>query len=247
MTIMRCNVKKIKKDLKNNGYSYLPNILKYNENFKNLNKEIIIFLNSLIKKKYNNINQFDKNICLKFKKNKNISALLNDNLNLLPSLKGIFADQKIIKLIKDLMSAKKKPLIYNNPRLRVQIPGHDKVSNLPWHKDIHYNKIKRSNSLVFWISLGKIDKDMGPVLIKSNSHKIKNVKKTFFKKANGSKVPSVDIKNINKKYNKDIFFTTKPGDVLIFDLNLIHKSGNNKSFNKVKWSAQARYHVPYFN
>ena len=48
---MRYNVKKIKKDLKNNGFAYLPNILKSNENFKNLNKEILIFLNNLIKKK----------------------------------------------------------------------------------------------------------------------------------------------------------------------------------------------------
>ena len=59
---------------------------------------------------------------------------------------GEVQEEADIKLIKDLMSAKKKPLIYNNPRLRVQIPGHDEVSNLPWHKDIHYNKIKRINS-----------------------------------------------------------------------------------------------------
>ena len=88
---------------------------------------------------------------------------------------------------------------------------------------------------------------MGPVVIKSNSHKLKKVKKIFFKKTNGNKVPSIDIKNIDKYSYKDVFFTTRPGDVMIFDLNLIHRSGNNSSINKVKWSAQARYHIPYFN
>ena len=244
---MKYGINKIKKDIKDKGFCYLPNLLKNNESFKNLNKEILIFLNNLTKKKYRKLNQFDENICFKFKKNKNISAQLNDNLNLLPSLKGIFGDQKIIKFLRKLMVAKNKTIICNNPRLRVQIPGNDNISNLPWHKDIHYNKIKRSSSLVFWISLGRIDEDMGPVVIKSNSHKLKKVKKIFFKKTNGNKVPSIDIKNIDKYSYKDVFFTTRPGDVMIFDLNLIHRSGNNSSINKVKWSAQARYHIPYFN
>tara|TARA_B100000287_G_scaffold433744_1_gene496223 strand:+ start:506 stop:1240 length:735 start_codon:yes stop_codon:yes gene_type:complete len=244
---MKHNIKKIRNDLKTKGYYYFPKFFKNNVSFKNLNYEVLLFLQNLSKKKYKKINDFDKNVCSKFKKNKNISAYLNDNLNLSPSLKGVFGDKKILKFMRSLMRAEKKPIIANNPRLRVQIPGHDKVSNLPWHKDIHYNTIKRSSSLVFWVSLGKIDKDMGPVVIKSNSHKIKKVKKIFIKKANGYKVPAVEVKNISEKSYKNIFFPTKPGDVMIFDLNLIHRSGYNNSKDKVKWSAQARYHVPYFN
>ena len=30
---------------------------------------------------------------------------------------------------------------------------------------------------------------------------------------------------------------------MLFDMDLIHRSGENKSLNKIKWSAQARYHI----
>ena len=81
-------------------------------------------------------------------------------MNLLPSLKGLFADKKTTNLIKKILTTSNKSLIVNNHRLRLQIPSFDKISNLPWHQDIHYNTIKNCNSVVLWVSLGKIDEEM---------------------------------------------------------------------------------------
>ena len=83
---MKINIKKIKFDLKEKGFVFLPGILKKNKNFKNLTSEICYFLNSFSKKDYKQINNYDEVICKKFKGNKKISGYLNENLNLLPSL-----------------------------------------------------------------------------------------------------------------------------------------------------------------
>ena len=63
---------------------------------------------------------------------------------------------------------------------------------------------------------------MGPVIIKSRSHKIKKIKKFLFVKPNGGKVPSVNVKEISDKFYKQVTFPTDSGDVLIFDLNYVY-------------------------
>ena len=91
---------KAKKDLKERGYVYLPGFFKNNKNFKNLINDMSYFLKNISKKNYKNLNNYDKIICEKFKINKKISGYLNENMNLLPSLKGLFADKKTTNLIK---------------------------------------------------------------------------------------------------------------------------------------------------
>ena len=84
--------------------------------------------------------------------------------------------------------------------------------------------------------LGKIDEEMGPVVIKSKSHKFKKIKKFLYLKPNGGKVPAIKIDNINEKIYKHVSFPTNSGDVLMFDLKLVHRSGFNKS--KIRLSGQ---------
>ena len=47
-----------------------------------------------ISKNYKNLNNYDKIICEKFKINKKISGYLNENMNLLPSLKDFLQIRK---------------------------------------------------------------------------------------------------------------------------------------------------------
>ena len=49
-------------------------------------------------------------------------------------------------------------ILINNHRIRVQIPGTDDISNLPWHQDSQYNSFyKENNSIVIWTSLNDIN------------------------------------------------------------------------------------------
>ena len=233
------NIKKYRKEMADNGFNYLPKFFNKNKNFKRLSNVINNFIFDITKK--NNINLIDKSIIDIFKKNKNISAYINDNLNLLPSLHALFADKNLLNFVSKFLNIKKIDLISNNPRLRVQIPGMDQIANLPWHQDSHYNKIKSNKSVVVWISLKDITLDMGPVLMKKKSHKLGETKIKFFKKPNGVQVPSVDMNKLGNKF-QNVIQPTKKGDALLFDINLVHRSGYNKSTNKIKLSAQIRFH-----
>ena len=109
---------------------------------------------------------------LNLRKTKKISGSLNDKINLLPSLHNLLNDDIQLGIIKKILS-KNNPLICNNHRLRLQIPGNDRLANLPWHFDEQYNKFKNVNSIVVWISLVDITYEMGPLVFKESSHKIK--------------------------------------------------------------------------
>ena len=137
---------------------------------------------------------------------------------------------------------KKNKIIFNNPRFRIQIPGNDSIANLPWHQDSAYNKIKNSKSIVAWISIGNINKDMGPIIFKK-SHKFGVQKILKFKKDNGSIVFSVNTNNKNLKKLKNVRFNTLSGDLILIDMNTVHTSGKNKTKDRIKYSAQARYHI----
>ena len=50
--------------------------------------------------------------------------------------------------------------------------------------------------------------------------------------------------DINSKFYNQVSFPTNSGDILILDLKLVHTSGLNKAKDRIKWSAQARFHVP---
>ena len=71
--------------------------------------------------------------------NSNIGAFLNDTLNASPELFKLLNSERIENLSKYVFENKDSIVAINNHRLRIQIPGHDDISNLPWHQDSHYN------------------------------------------------------------------------------------------------------------
>ena len=166
---------KIQKDLKKNGFVLIKGFLSKEKNFLNFKKYLNDFLiNNLNLKKNSDL---DKTITKKFNNGKNISSYINDNINLSADLQKVLTSDKILSLICKLNKVKKENLIFNNPRFRVQIPNNDKVSNLPWHQDSHYNKVKKTKSIVVWISINKILQQMGPIIFKIKSHKFGELKK----------------------------------------------------------------------
>ena len=185
----------------------------------------------------------DKSLSLKFKKNKKISSFLNDYVNLSPYLSSLFASDKLTSFLSKILDEKKNKIFLNNQRFRIQIPENDEIANLPWHQDIHYNSIRSTKSIVVWVSLGNIDDEMGPIIFKKGSHKFGVQQQIISKKSNGGRVVKLDINNINLKNLTDIQFKTLSGDLILIDMNTVHTSGKNRSKYKVKYSAQARYHV----
>ncbi len=234
-------IKKIKKQLKADGYVLIKGFFLKTKEYKNFKKFLYKFVKFALKKKKNI--DIDKSLSLRFRKNKKISAFLNDYINLSPYLSLLFTSNKLASFISKILNEKKDKIVFNNQRFRIQIPGNDEIANLPWHQDIGYNTIKGTKSIVAWVSLGNISEDMGPIIFKKGSHKFGIQKQIKFKKNNGGTALKVDINNVNLKDLIDVQLKTLSGDLILIDMNTVHTSGRNRTKDKVKYSAQARYHV----
>ena len=234
-------IKKIKKQLKTDGYVLIKGFFLKTKEYKNFKKFLYKFVKFALKKKKNI--DIDKSLSLRFRKNKKISAFLNDYINLSPYLSLLFTSNKLASFISKILNEKKDKIVFNNQRFRIQIPGNDEIANLPWHQDIGYNTIKGTKSIVAWVSLGNISEDMGPIIFKKGSHKFGIQKQIKFKKNNGGTALKVDINNVNLKDLIDVQLKTLSGDLILIDMNTVHTSGRNRTKDKVKYSAQARYHV----
>lgn len=237
------SISNIKKELKENGFVLIKGFFFKTKEFQKFNHNLIQFLKYATNSKKNTFDSLNIEVTKKFKKNKKISAFLNDNINKSPYLQKLLSSEKLIKLISKIFKISNEKIILNNQRLRVQIPGNDNIANLPWHQDSHYNLIKNTKSLVTWLSISKIDKNMGPIIFKKKSHKFGKLKKIKFKKSNGNFALKVNVNTKKIKNCRNIIVETNPGDLILIDMNLIHASGINKTKNKIKFSAQARYHT----
>ena len=171
------HIKKIKNELKSNGYVVIKGFFSEIKEFKDFNLFLKKFIRFSLREKNNKIKKFDKALILKFKKNKKISSFLNDTINLSPSLNLLLSSNKLVSQLSKIFGEKKEKIILNNTRFRIQIPGNDDIANLPWHQDSHYNLIKNTQSIVAWVSLSNINKKMGPIIFKKGSHKFGSQKK----------------------------------------------------------------------
>ena len=234
---------KLKKKLNDDGFVLLKGFLKKEKNFVEFKNYLNKFLKYNFKIKRKKISQYDRQICEKFKKGSKISAYLNDNINLSPSLQKVLTSKKILNFLSHFLNVNKNNIIFNNTRFRIQIPNNDQISNLPWHQDCHYNSIKDTNSIVVWISISDISERMGPIIFKKQSHKFGEQKKIIIKKKNGGVAYTLNSQSTELRKLKNISIETKSGDVILIDMNSVHTSGKNQTFDKVKYSAQARYHL----
>lgn len=234
---------KIQRDFKKNGFVLIKGFFLKTREYKNFKKFLSKFILLGLNNKKNKITDINKSLSLKFKKNKKISSFLNDYINLSPYLSSLFVSDKLTSFLSKFLEEEKNKIVVNNQRFRVQIPGNDEIANLPWHQDIHYNSILNTKSIVVWVSLGNIDDEMGPIIFKKGSHKFGEQQQIISKKKNGGRVIKLDINNINLKNLPDVQYKTLSGDLILIDMNTVHTSGINRSKYKVKYSAQARYHV----
>ena len=231
-----------------NGFIKLNKILNNDKSF--LKFKSLFFQTILDIAKHNNLNVSEVNnrnidqIIFNLKKinDKNIQ-FIHEIVNNLPELNYLFSSKKLNSFIKKILGIEKKTLTFvNNYSFRIQVPGRDEVSNLPWHQDSLYNdSFIKDNSIVVWISLSNITNKMGPIVFKKESQKIDDLTKTTLYRKNKKQVFS--LKKEKKWLDiKDSTFETKIGDIMLIDMRSIHRSGANLSKSRTKLSAQARFH-----
>mgnify|MGYP001345438055 CR=1 FL=1 len=242
------DIKKIRKKLKSDGIYHIKNYMTNSLEFEKLTNKIH-HITSLLSKKYNlelpmeDQDAVEKKIIELNTLNKKIGGFMNDSINASPELMELFTCERIKQLAIDFLDVKNIDLLSNNYRFRVQIPGHDKISNLPWHQDSHYNSMYNyNNSLVIWLSINDIYGESGPIVFKKGSHVYRQLPRLDHLKPNGLKAYTISEEYLSDSRFQESSIDTKKGDILLIDLNLIHRSGYNDTKDKIKLSCQARFH-----
>jgi len=245
---LKKNIAQVQSELQKDGFSLLHGYLSNSPeviNLKNKIYELVCIKASQykIQNPQNSSDSVNEAIMSLYSINSSIGGFLNDTLNASPELFKLTNSDYFIELARKIIGNESSCILINNIRIRVQIPGCDDISNLPWHQDSQYNNLyKDNNSIVIWTSLNDINQEIGPVVFKKGSHKLKKLPNVEFKKPNGQVVFSLQEKYINNSDFDEQSFETKNGDVVLIDMNVIHRSGENKSNNSVKFSLQCRCH-----
>ena len=112
----------------------------------------------------------------------------------------------------------------------------------PWHTDFSYNAGSK-NSLVFWIQLTDVDEEIGSLHVLEKSHLVRSeisIDQKALKTRQSSKY--FEITNIEKIKStcKETRVNLQLGQGVVFNSNLVHKSGKNTS-KSTRFAMQLRW------
>ena len=193
----------------------------------------------------------DDHVSNLYKTNPIFASRCYDLLNKSSVIKKIFLNNKIFKSIRYYFRLKLNArLSFANFQFLIMLPG-TKIENLGWHQDSRYFKFsnKINSSFILWTSISSRRKKVnGTLSVFPESHKqgsiihSQNILK-FRKKApiNKRGLYFINTKKLNRlKKKKNINFTS--GDTLLFDGNIVHKTGPNlKNSKDIRYTIIARY------
>ena len=171
-------------------------------------------------------------------------GLMYDEMNLKYSLHKIFYDDRLSDIVSSLMFIDRNDLVLTGQMLRLDSPVDDRNA-LKWHQDSSYYIQNRGEDtgLVIWCPIVNVNKRNGTLQMIPGSHKVGEIKvpsQTFGPNSSEQfEINERDLENIGLTQAVD--FNAAPGDVGLFHMNLVHKSGTNKS-GKFRIIAGCRAH-----
>jgi len=233
-------------NLNDYGFTVLPNHSNLSERIK---KDMIILLSSICTNTEFefNPNTSDLHSISKIigKKNRGVIGNYYDMARSLLSTFEVASDALINEIARKYMSSENLLLQINDQIMRIDLPdesqtylgdqSESEVSMLlPWHQDYPYNQGSKK-SLTIYVPLQSGNKNNGGTLeVAHKSHKHGLINHTYNK--DNLKLGDKDIEGISYRVQDDYVsrFTTEIlylnfSDILIFDMDLIHRSVPNKS------------------
>lgn len=230
------------------GFLYIKNFLSKNL-IVELNRSIVFSLDEVLKKKklYEYFKHLELNQKLiKFRKKYPIYfSEFFETIQTLAYIYSPLVKKKVLIVIEQLLKVPKDFLTLTDVGIRLDAPS-DSRNSLEWHQDSSYYRQNNSgvNGIVVWSPLiQNISKEMGPLEFLRKSHKIGTLMTPKNKSKNKLSSRKITIsKNKIQKYLKNIeHFNINQGDVLLMNLDMIHRSGKNLS-NKFRITLLGRYH-----
>ena len=232
--------------LKNNGFILVKSVFS-EKDFKDTVHNIKYTLDKFIDlKKIQKINSLENNYLnekLKIlrKKNPKKFAIFFDSIQTSTSQTRLWMNKKILDIIETISKTNKNNISSSDLLLRIDSPI-DKKNQLKWHQDSGYFRQNKNgyNGINCWAPLTNLKFEMGPLEFLAKSHKNGLYK---VKKARIGKFASLQRKipdKITRKF-KIMKYEMNLGDVLLMNMDLIHRSGENISKN-FRFSSLCRYH-----
>ncbi len=160
----------------------------------------------------------------------------------------LLSDENIKYAVNQLLQKKGNSNLYvNATTIRMDVPGITPYV-YGWHRDNNAN-ILDSNFIQLWAPIiSNVDKKLGGLTILSKSHG-KNIKtdrsdreRELVRKLNMPSRPLLNAKIISKHSLKEKIITCELGSVILFHNSLLHKSGINKTKNKIRYVWATFYH-----
>jgi len=224
------------KNFQNKGFCIIKNFFSKSELEKidnALNNVIYKISNN---KKFKNIKSLDsvefKNDFEKLKLNHPSKAgAIYDAMQTSLALHSLVTSKKIIKILCFFLNLKNETFISNFFRsIRLDLPKKDNHL-LSWHQDFMDTSKKNfdySKGITIWAPLNKVDKTNGSMELCIGSHKKRvGIISKKRKNTNASEYLDINKKEI-RKYKKEIIDCNR-GDVVIMNMNCIHRSVGGKS------------------
>lgn len=226
---------------KKNGYLFLKDFFSKDDIKKVLDDAKGVFLRQFIEKKYiskctlEDISDEVFNDFLYRLFDEDMECLSNSGKQIqhLISLHSLSLQNKVIDLLKEMgletpIISTRPVLYFNHPKLAKQKVFHAVDAHQDWR-----SMQGSLNSVVIWIPLVDINKDLGALEILPSSH-LDGLRTDHVENGFGMVALS------KEKEDKLISIEIKTGDALLFSSFLIHQSGNNIT-NKPRWSCHFRY------
>ena len=166
-----------------------------------------------------------------------------DALQLTAISKKILTSKKILKIISSIYDKDISNISCRNSIIRMDCPSDDRNS-VDWHSDIISTKNKNHHprdGITVNVAFHDTLPEHGSVFFLIGSHIEKNVQLISENKKNNTSDYYQIPESIIKKYKSFQPKKFNSGDVAIFPMTLIHKSGNNES-NKVRISGVFRFY-----
>ncbi len=226
---------------KKNGYLFLKEFFLKEDINRVLNDAKSVFLRQFIHKKYINkcpledVSDSTFNILLYKLFKEDIECLSNTGKQIqhLVSLHSLSLEDKIMKLLLEVgvkapVISTRPVLFFNHPNLAKQKVFHTVDAHQDWR-----SMQGSLNSVVIWIPLIDITKDLGALEILPGSH-LHGLRTDHVENGFGM------VNLTTEEQQKLIQVEIEAGDILLFSSFLIHQSGNNIT-NNPRWSCHFRY------
>lgn len=235
---------------KNNSITYYPNLIKKKQIdqifeiilklFKSYYPELFKWLPKKIDSTIWKSEKFQNSIIKARKLSKKKFSKIYETITLSVPLKNLMTSENIMSAVEKYTKIKRENFICIHSCVRFD-PPFDNRNILDWHTD-DYPNIYNSNpihgiSVIVALHNTKIKHGAPNFLL--DSHKKKINQKVTNKKLNQSNNHEINSKIINKFKRK--IFEFKTGDILMFPMRTIHKSGQNVS-DEMRISCLFRYY-----